>query len=139
YRFANNEENYIIQAWTTSEFNSFYAKKIAFKLSSSDNGDWGMNTPGYFARDNLVASPTVGVKTLAKNDLKIYPNPSNGKFTVNSTESGEITVINAVGQVVYSGQVFGQTNIDLSAQTAGVYTLQYVTTTSTRTEKIVIR
>ena len=26
---------------------------LSFGLSSSDNGDWGMNTPAYFAMDNL--------------------------------------------------------------------------------------
>lgn len=29
-------------------------KSIQFSMSSSDVGDWGMNTPSYFAMDNLV-------------------------------------------------------------------------------------
>ena len=29
-------------------------QEVRFRLESSDNGDWGMNTPAYFAIDNIV-------------------------------------------------------------------------------------
>ena len=31
---------------------------LSFSQSSTDNGDWGMNTPAYFAMDNLTLSST---------------------------------------------------------------------------------
>jgi viroplasmin and RNaseH domain-containing protein len=30
-------------------------KSIHFELSSTDNGDWGMNTPSYFCLDDITA------------------------------------------------------------------------------------
>jgi hypothetical protein len=33
-------------------------KSVEFGLSSSDNGIWGMNTPGYFVIDTVVPEPT---------------------------------------------------------------------------------
>ena len=32
---------------------SFEVKKLHFSLSSTDNGDWGMNTPAYFCMDDI--------------------------------------------------------------------------------------
>ena len=32
-------------------------KSVEFGLSSSDNGTWGMNTPGYFVIDTVVPEP----------------------------------------------------------------------------------
>lgn len=39
--------------------------EIHFTLTSSDTGDWGMNTPAYFCIDNFGAvNPTVGLKAI---------------------------------------------------------------------------
>lgn len=48
--------------------------EIHFTLSSSDNGDWGMNTPAYFCIDNFGEAPsTVNIHNLAQqNDGRIY-------------------------------------------------------------------
>jgi len=41
-------------------------KKLGFALSSSDNGDWGMNTPAYFCFDNFGAE---GEEVLPENNV----------------------------------------------------------------------
>jgi len=58
YRFEDNSENYIIQTWQWVELSSLgKVDSLMFALSSSDVGDWGMNTPAYFALDHLYVKP----------------------------------------------------------------------------------
>jgi len=59
YRFANNDDDYIVDEWTWVDMSGLGdATQLAFTLSSSDASQWGMNTPSYFAMDRLVAQPT---------------------------------------------------------------------------------
>jgi hypothetical protein len=47
--------SYIINTWQTLDLGPLAgATSLQFGLSSSDNGQFGMNTPAYFALDNLV-------------------------------------------------------------------------------------
>lgn len=61
YRFTDNSQNYIVDDWTFVNLSSLgEVDSLSFELSSSDNGDFGMNTPAYFALDNLGAIPEPG-------------------------------------------------------------------------------
>ncbi|MFW5774053.1 MAG: DUF4465 domain-containing protein [Tangfeifania sp.] len=54
FRFDENEKDYIVNDWQWVDLSSFgEISKLRFSLSSSDMGDWGMNTPGYFCIDQL--------------------------------------------------------------------------------------
>ena len=58
YSFADNELDYVIDEWTLVDLTSLStASKLSFGLDSSDIGELGMNTPAYFAMDNLVFVP----------------------------------------------------------------------------------
>lgn len=64
---------------------------------------------------------------LANSDLKAYPNPSNGVFTVLVSSdhfSGSFVVLNTIGQVIKEGTLEGQAQVDLSAQVDGLYILK---------------
>lgn len=56
YRSEHNYQDYIVDAWTEVDLTPLGSnvKQLKFVLSSSDNGDYGMNTPAYFAFDDLV-------------------------------------------------------------------------------------
>jgi hypothetical protein len=54
YRFDDNSKDYIINKWTTVDLSSLgKINKMTFRLSSTDNSAWGMNTPAYVCLDNL--------------------------------------------------------------------------------------
>jgi len=54
FRDADNSLDYIVDQWTWVDLSSLgVVKTLEFSLSSSDTGDWGMNTPAYFAMDHL--------------------------------------------------------------------------------------
>ena len=72
YRFADNSLDYILDSWTTVDVSSLVgASELQFSLSSSDVGDFGMNTPAYFAIDEVVVSDAPGkvvTATVSRND-----------------------------------------------------------------------
>jgi hypothetical protein len=49
------EDAYILDEWTTLDLSPLGAgvRSLTFSMNSSDVGDWGMNTPAYFAIDDL--------------------------------------------------------------------------------------
>jgi hypothetical protein len=55
FRFTNNAQDYIVSQWTTVDLSSLAGSQtLTFSLSSSDNDPiFGMNTPAFFAVDNL--------------------------------------------------------------------------------------
>lgn len=58
FRFSNNSQDYILSSWAFVNLSSLGAvNKLTFGLSSSDNSFGFMNTPAYFALDNLGAIP----------------------------------------------------------------------------------
>ena len=65
YRFADNSQDYIVDDWTWVDFSSLgEVDRIEFSLSGSDVGAFGLNTPAYFAMDNLSV-PEPGMTMLA--------------------------------------------------------------------------
>mgnify|MGYP000970552371 CR=1 FL=1 len=67
YRAADSRLDYIVNQWTTIDLISLAAaRRLSFSLDSSDRGVFGINTPTYFAIDNLVyAVPEPGGWLLA--------------------------------------------------------------------------
>ncbi len=58
YRFADSGEDYIVDTWEYIDLSSLgVVKSLEFGLSSSDVGDFGMNTPAYFVVDTVVPEP----------------------------------------------------------------------------------
>jgi hypothetical protein len=61
FRFADNPQDYIVDQWTWVDLSGLGdIVGLEATLSSSDVGEWGMNTPAYFAMDNLNAVPVPG-------------------------------------------------------------------------------
>jgi len=67
YRFADNSQDYIVSTWTTVDLSSLpsASSELTFRLTSTDVGQFGMNTPAYFAMDNLTVAPVPEPGTLA--------------------------------------------------------------------------
>lgn len=65
YRFADNSLDYIIEEWTTVDLTPLAgAARLSFGFESSDVGQFGINTPTYFAMDNLILVPEPAAFTL---------------------------------------------------------------------------
>ncbi len=105
------------------------------------------NSNGYFAINGLSviesfkAGPlSVGTDPISA--IRIYPNPSSGMFTINFggiSNPIEMSVTNAQGQLIYSNQVEGSMQLDLTDQPNGVYFIRLVNENSVRLEKLIIK
>lgn len=56
YRFADDSQDYVVDDWAWVDLTSLgtQVKSLEFELTSSDTGQFGMNTPAYFLVDNLT-------------------------------------------------------------------------------------
>lgn len=138
YRFADNSQDYIIDEWTNIVFpnGGITANKLKFELISSDTGDFGNNTPSYFALDNLVASSTAGLKNKEIN-WSMYPNPTTGDLFVNSELDGEIFISSSLGANVFSGNIGDSKTINMSNFPAGVYFVTLNTNKHSTVQKLI--
>lgn len=79
-----------------------------------------------------VVSDCVTVSTLNtstfenKTELLIYPNPSNGIFTIKSTENIEVSVFDMLGKLIMTRKLGLESSIDLSQYRDGVYILRII-------------
>jgi len=76
-------------------------------------------------------------------NLNVYPNPSNGVFTISNTintDKLEVIIINTLGQTVMIKTIknSNQTTIDMSKMSKGVYYLQAKISDSTRVFKLIL-
>lgn len=119
FRFEDNTQDYIVTEWTWLDLNALgNVTEISFAWSSSDNGDWGMNTPAYFCMEDLTVN-TVGVEDLATETLTIYPNPANDYLKVN--REGELTIYDLSGKLVKSQIVETGNSVSVSDLNKGIY------------------
>jgi sugar lactone lactonase YvrE len=83
----------------------------------------------------------LGVKDLAEDKLKIYPNPSSGIFTIETGKPNQysLTISNLLGQQVYQAAITNpSTIVDLSKEAAGVYIIQVQGGLKTWVEKVIL-
>ena len=152
YDASNNMIGQIFYTWTgsaTEKFQQFAYTYDAnnFMLSDEDKQYFdagtrvilGDSTYWYFHK-------TTGINEVTdKLNLLVYPNPTSGKFTIESgklkMQNAEIQVYNMLGVQVYSklSTLNSQISIDLSNQPNGVYFLLLKTGQGEMNGKIVIQ
>jgi hypothetical protein len=76
-------------------------------------------------------------------DVKVFPNPSNGVFTIatgTDYANSSVVISNVVGAQVYSTTLTdAKAEINLSSLPSGVYNVTLKSTTGTHTEKVTIK
>ena len=116
-------------------------------LNPNSNGTAGTPTWYYLTSTPMVrmnfdpASVISAVSDVKQTIFNVYPNPSNGVFTIelDATEKHDITVNNALGQTVYSSTINDViTTINLSSYSKGVYTVELKNNSSTYVEKVIV-
>lgn len=139
YRFADNTKDYIVKDWTWVDLSSIKnAVRLEFELSSSDVGQYGMNTPAYFCIDNFQMGDPISTLPAQSKALSIYPNPVQNVLNIANIDKGtSLTVQSLSGQIVYQG--VAMSSVDVSNLTAGTYLVKAVSderVTSTRFIKL---
>ena len=75
FRFADSADDYIVSDWTDWDLSALAgARWLHFNVASTDRGVFGMNTPSYFAIDDLVL------------DVNVPPGDYNGDGFVDAAD-----------------------------------------------------
>jgi hypothetical protein len=119
YRFEDNTEDYIVTDWTWLDLSSLgNITELIFVLSSSDMGEWGINTPAYFCMDDLTIN-IVGVEELASETLSVYPNPFQNQIRVNV--DGALAIYDLSGKMVKREMVEAGNAVSVNELKSGIY------------------
>lgn len=136
YRFPNNQDDYIVNTWQTVDLSALgNIRYINFELESSDVGQFGMNTPGYLAIDN-ISFGTLSLDNQNVISWEVYPNPVSTELTVKA-EQGELTIFNLKGTVMMTTTVAGQSTIPTDILTAGTYLIELKTVSGIARQTII--
>ncbi|MEM6316818.1 MAG: DUF4465 domain-containing protein [Bacteroidota bacterium] len=105
FRFADNSQDYIVDEWTFVDLSTLgAADSLSFQLTSSDVGQFGMNTPAYFCVDNIFATELVSSTTSFNSPtlFEVFPNPTTNYVQIkhSAKESVDCTIFNMEGKLV---------------------------------------
>ena len=97
------------------------------------DANYGMSCPAF-----VNYSIALGVN---ENDLmvSIYPNPTSGNVRIEAHEMSRISIVNALGQVVYNKTVNGnEASVDMAQFGNGIYMVNITTANGTTVKRIVV-
>jgi hypothetical protein len=71
----------------------------------------------------------------------MFPNPTDGlvQVVVDQPQTVDITVMNALGEVVSTGRFTGRTIVDLTPYASGIYTIRVTDGTASTTQRVARR
>jgi hypothetical protein len=89
---------------------------------------------------DLMNETSLGIdNNYGKGEVKIFPNPSKGLFTVQGNDLQSIEIVNINGRIINKSLIENKIfNIDLGKQPKGVYTIKIVTDKGFITRKIIL-
>ncbi len=138
YRFADNSQDYIVDGWIKVDLSTFgiLPYSITFRIESSDVGSFGINTPTYFAIDDLYQSQIEGIDENEMLSIDVYPNPVQDLLTVKG-ENGTLTLKDINGKTILSENHFGISVLNLEELKVGIYFLELVNSEGKAIQKII--
>ncbi len=90
--------------------------------------------------NSAMASQQLSSASFEVAKIKVFPNPSNGIFTIDTTLPTEINVVDVTGKEVYkASNITNQSSINVSSLQKGVYLLKMKNELGEQTEKIIIK
>lgn len=102
FRYSNNTNDYILDTWKWVNLQSLgRISKLEFSLRSTDNSNWGMNTPGYFCIDNLNHEVLTSSPIIQQVQVMAYPNPFDDHITISGLNANaKVTISDITGRTV---------------------------------------
>ncbi|MCP4522357.1 MAG: T9SS type A sorting domain-containing protein [Cytophagales bacterium] len=107
--------------------------------------NWEVQTIGFECASekveaNLRVEVCTGIDAIAESLVSVYPNPSNGRFSVSASEDLDVVnmrIVDVTGKVI--AEHFGfESQFDLAGISKGIYFIQVNTTSKTYQRKIII-
>ena len=122
FRYLDTTKNFLLDTWQKVNFTAM-SDSLTFEMFSSDNGTWGMNTPAFFAMDNLEVLYAAGVTYTPVAKMNVFPNPVKNILNFNSNNSlKNIEIFNFEAQKVLKHSFdLAQKSLDVSNFKSGFY------------------
>ena len=124
---------------------NFNDTSIDFAFSRRSNAGYALNSHGFSNRGYAINVPltTLGVEDISLNASTVFPNPSNGNFTVKAkTSLQKINVYSQTGAFIKSINVDNnaqEVEVKLNGLATGVYLIELENATEKSWKKIVIK
>ncbi len=90
------------------------------------------------AVDVAVELQATGINDAATLNFNIYPNPTSGVVYIEAQGTSNVTVLNAIGDVVTTTEIHGQGTIDLSNNASGIYFIRLTSGNKVATQRIIV-
>lgn len=132
-------------SWVLEEISlsDYLGEEIVVRFRFESDG--GVREDGFYFDDFIVAynadASSAGVDDQSKNEIGLYPNPSNGVFSITGLKTGAfVEIIDMNGKLLHQQTAKGDVlNVSLTNQSAGTYVV-YVTQNGVKKElKLVIK
>lgn len=138
FRFADDAQDYIVDSWNWVDLASLgEVEGLHFEMSSSDVGSYGMNTPAYFAMDNLTVGNIASKAEEISNLVTIYPNPATDRLNIKvSSKYFTVSIFDNVGRIVKTSN---KNNIDIADLNAGMYVVSINVGDVNVIEKLIVK
>ena len=138
FQSSDANDHYILNEWTQFNLSSLDGSSyFTFGFTSSDVGQWGINTPLYFALDNLEYEESNANLTVNNIDFSVYPNPASEQLTIESI-SGVLKLTDLNGKIVQEIKHINTSTMDVRDLPKGFYLLHLETNNKITTKKIFI-
>ena len=143
FRFADNSKDYILDSWQTVNLPTYFPEgfvdSISFELESSDNGQFGMNTPGFFCVDKIGYGHWLSTKKINTLQAKVFPNPAKDVVEIQTQHPAKtIEVIDIAGRTMLFQPCSGRSiALNVSRFALGTYQVKVTTAVGQETASFV--
>jgi hypothetical protein len=128
FRFDDNNLDYIIDSWETIDLLPLGSVRyLEFTLESSDVGQFGMNTPAYFALDNLTYG-NLSSEQLSDEVFTAFPNPCISTIQFQNA-AGTCVIRDINGRILTTQTISSSTPTDVSFLQPGNYWYEVISET----------
>lgn len=141
FTYTNNTQDFILNTWQFADLSSLgFCDSIRFTMRSTDISGGFMNTPAFFALDNISyeKQQVTSIDEIKTNFNFAYPNPA--KNSVKIATDGEYStyrLIDLSGRTIQTGTIDNQT-IQFNDIPTGIYSLSIESTSDIKVTRLII-
>jgi len=146
------EDNIVVQNYIVYDGNTVLDTLLALQTGNAYTAlglESGEHTLGVAAADlywnksakATVAATVTGLELTKASICRIFPNPSQGIFSISAESSGQVSVevFTPAGHLVYSDSFTGNHMVDLTTYTRGLYIVYLRSENTLQVEKLIVK